>query len=147
MVFPLQVLWFGFYIIPKGRAGGSFVFNLHHYTGVAVMLDITNNYYWVDETGKPLSVLEIREHIANQEFCTPVTPDDNLKELQKSLQRNYENFLYIAKNMVYMYYCTNNSLGETENFYIIMPKNCVLNESAPLILVSKESIESSPFEK
>ena len=34
MVFPLQVLWFGFYIIPKGRAGGSFVFNLHHYTGV-----------------------------------------------------------------------------------------------------------------
>ena len=112
-----------------------------------VMLDITNNYYWVDETGKPLSVLEIREHIANQEFCSPVTPDDNLKELQKSLQRNYENFLYIAKNMVYMYYCTNNSLGETENFYIIMPKNCVLNESAPLILVSKESIESSPFEK
>lgn len=111
-----------------------------------VMLDITNKLYWVDENGKPLSVLEIREHIANQEFCSPVTPDDNLKDLKKSLRQNYDNFLYIAKNMVYMYYCTNNSTGETDNFYIIMPKNCSLDESAPLILVSKKTIESPPYE-
>lgn len=112
-----------------------------------VMLDITNNFYWVDETGKPLSVLEIREHIANQEFCSPVTPDDNLKELKKSLRKNYENLLYIAKNMVYMYYCTDYSTGETDSFYIIMPKSCVLNENAPLILVSEKTIESPPYGK
>ena len=110
-----------------------------------VMLDMTNNYYWVDEAGKPLSVLEIRDHIANQEFCTPVTPDDSLTDLHRSLRRNYENFLYIAKNMVYMYYCTNNSTGETDHFYILLPKSCVLNESAPLILISKESIDSAPI--
>lgn len=70
------------------------------------MLDITNNFYWVDEKRIPLSVLEIRNHIANQEFCTSVAPDDNLNNLEKSLERNYENLLYIAKNMVYTSYCT-----------------------------------------
>lgn len=110
-----------------------------------VMLDITNNFYWVDESGKPLSVLEIREHIADQEFCSPVTPGDNLKDLKKSLRQNYDNFLYIAKNMVYMYYCTNNSTGETDSFYILMPQNCSLNENDPLILVSIKSIESPPY--
>ena len=110
-----------------------------------IMLDITNNFYWVDETGKPLSVLEIRNHIANQEFCTPVTPGDSLKDLHQSLRRNYDNFLYIAKNMAYMYYCTNNSTGETDSFYILLPKACVLNEGAPLLLISKESIDAAPY--
>lgn len=110
-----------------------------------IMLDMTNNLYWVDEEGKPLSVLEIRDHIANQEFCTPIKPGDSLTDLHQSLRRNYENFLYIAKNMVYMYYCTNNSTGETDSFFILLPKACVLNESAPLTLISKESIDSAPF--
>lgn len=51
--------------------------------GKWVMLDITNNYYWVDSGGVPLSVLEIREHIANQKFCTPVSPADALDTLDK----------------------------------------------------------------
>ena len=110
-----------------------------------VMLDITNNYYWVDENGKPLSVLEIREHIANQKFCSPVTPDDSLKDLEKMLRRNYDNFLYIAKNMVYMYYCTEYTAGESDSFYVIMPQNRAVDENAPLILVSGESIESPPL--
>ena len=109
-----------------------------------IMLDITNNYYWVDENGKPLSVLEIRNHIGNQEFCSPVTPDDSLKDLNKSFRQNFDNFLYIAKNMAYTYYCTDNSVGETENYYILLPKGCSLNENAPLLLVSGKSIECSP---
>ena len=36
-----------------------------------VMLDITNNEYWVDENNTPLSVLEIRSKAALNEFCTP----------------------------------------------------------------------------
>ena len=80
-----------------------------------------------------------------QEFCTPIKPGDSLTDLHQSLRRNYENFLYIAKNMVYMYYCTNNSTGETDSFFILLPKACVLNESAPLTLISKESIDSAPF--
>ena len=111
-----------------------------------VMLDITSNFYWVDESGKPLSVLEIRERIANNEFCTPVSLADNLKDLNKSLRQNYENFLYIAKNMVYMHYCTDNSTGETEQVYILFPKGLKINENARLIPVSVESITASPVE-
>ena len=110
-----------------------------------VMLDITNNEYWVDENGKPLSVLEIRDHVAEQAFCTPVTPDDRLTDLNSSLRRHYDSFLYIAKNMVYTYYCTASGPGETERFYILLPKGCSADENAPLIPVSRESIEASPI--
>ena len=41
-------MWFGFYIIPKGRAGGSFVFILHHYTGVAVPGEDGYNVEYID---------------------------------------------------------------------------------------------------
>ena len=80
------------------------------------------------------------------EFCTPVSPADNLKDLNKSLRQNYENFLYIAKNMVYMHYCTDNSTGETEQVYILFPKGLKINENARLIPVSVESITASPVE-
>lgn len=113
--------------------------------GQWVMLDITNNFYWVDENGKPLSVLEIRDHLEKQLFCTPVSPSDELNDLERSLQKNYGNFLYIAKNMVYMYYCTGYSTGETEQFYILMPSAYAEKENEHLIIISRESIEASPF--
>lgn len=107
-----------------------------------IMLDITNNFYWVDEKGIPLSVLEIRNHIANQEFCTPVAPDDNLNNLEKSLERNYENFLYIAKNMVYTSYCIEYTVGETDESYFLIPEVFTPNDN--IMLISKEAIEASP---
>ena len=110
-----------------------------------VMLDITNNYYWVDKNGKPLSVLEIRDHLEKQLFCTPVSPSDDLNDLERSLQKNYGNVLYIAKNMVYMYYCTSYSTGETEQFYALMPVPFAGKEDEHLIIVSQESIETAPF--
>lgn len=106
------------------------------------MLDITNNYYWVDESGTPLSVLEIREHIAKQEFCTPVSPGDKLDNLEKSLNRNYDNFLYIAKNMVYMQYCDENTVGEGEKFYSLVPTAVTFD--AGCLLISKETVEAPP---
>ncbi len=107
-----------------------------------VMLDITSNYYWVDDSDAPLSVLEIREHIANQEFCTPVAPGDKLDNLEKSLNRNYENFLYIAKNMVYMQYCDENTVGEGEKFYSLVPTAVTFD--AGYLLISKETVEAPP---
>lgn len=113
-----------------------------------VMLDITNNYYWVDESGTPLSVLEIREHIANQKFCTPVSSAnpldtlDKLTNLEKSLNRNYENFLYIAKNMVFMKYCGENTVGEGGEFYSLVPE--AITYDTRCMLISRESIEASP---
>ncbi len=113
-----------------------------------VMLDITNNYYWVDSGGVPLSVLEIREHIAKQEFCTPVSPEDpldtldKLDNLEKTLNRNYDNFLYIAKNMVYMKYCGENTVGEGSEFYSLVPE--AITYDTRCMLISKETIEASP---
>ena len=54
--------------------------------------------------------------------------------------------MYIAKNMVYMHYCTDNSTGETEQVYILFPKGLKINENARLIPVSVESITASPVE-
>lgn len=113
-----------------------------------VMLDITNNYYWVNESGTPLSVLEIREHIANQKFCTPVSPAnpldtlDELTDLEKSLNCNYENFLYIAKNMVLMKYCGENTVGEGKEFYSLVSE--AITYDTRCMLISKETIEASP---
>lgn len=108
-----------------------------------IMLDITNDFYWVDENGMPLSILEIRDHIANQEFCTPVAPDDDLKNLEESFERNFANFLYIAKNMAYTYYCAEYTVGETDEFYSLMPEALTPNDD--VVLISKEAIEESPI--
>ncbi len=112
-----------------------------------VMLDITNNYYWVDERKTPLSVLEIRDCIAKQKFCTPVSPDDELNNLEKSLDSNYWNFMYIAKNMVYTEYCTENSTGESENGYALVPVAYTPALNERLILISRDSVEVSPIEQ
>jgi len=106
-----------------------------------VMLDITNNMYWVDENGKPLSILEIRERIANQEFCTPVDAEDSLKDLEKSLDKNYANFLYIAKNMVYMEYCDKYTTGESETLYLLYPKNLDMDYE---YIISENSVKTPP---
>lgn len=88
-----------------------------------VMLDITNNQYWVDEEGTPLSVLEIRQKGALQEFCTPVEPGENQNDLNKLKQTHFSEFLYIMKNLAYMEYCDSYSVGEAEIKYLLFPKN------------------------
>lgn len=108
-----------------------------------IMLDISNDFYWVDKNGIPLSILEIRNHIANQKFCTPVAPDDNLENLEESLERNYANFLYIAKNMAYTCYCVEYTVEETDEFYYLIPEAIMTNDNT--ILISKEAIEESPI--
>lgn len=106
-----------------------------------VMLDITNDEYWVDENNTPLSVLEIRKYAALNEFCTPVSVGDKTDDLQGVKEKNIGDFLYIVKNMVYMEYCTDYSVGETENTYLLLPQN--IPTEYPL-LISLSSIENSP---
>lgn len=108
-----------------------------------IMLDITNNMYWTDENKIPLSVLEIRTKIAKQEFCTPVYASDSLQNLQLSFENNYSVFLYIAKNMVYMKYCSNYTSGESEDFYFLIPENI---DSDYEYLISEKAVNQSPIE-
>lgn len=109
-----------------------------------IMLDISNNTYWVDNNKTPLSILEIREKIAKQEFCTPVTPNDDLNDLEKSLKKNYSNYLYIAKNMVFMEYLRNYSVEENiEVLYLLIPKNVDMEYEN---IISESKVLASPIE-
>lgn len=106
-----------------------------------VMLDITNNMYWVDENNTPLSILEIREKVASCEFCTPVEAGDT-NNLQKLKDKNLGNFLYIVKNMVWMQYCTEYKVGESNDYYALLPQNMPSEDKS---LISKNSIERPPL--
>lgn len=92
-----------------------------------VMLDITNNQYWLDENGTPLSVLEVRKLGAENIFCTPVCPGDSLDNLQKLKEKYIGNFVYIMKNMVYTEYCAAYGVGEIKPIYMLYPENLKTN--------------------
>lgn len=107
-----------------------------------IMLDITNNQYWVDENGTPLSILEIRTKGAMQEFCTPVQPGDSLENLEQLKNKYIGNFLYIMKNMNSIEYFDRYSVGEDAAVYTLCPKNF---ESDNDKFISKEACERSPI--
>lgn len=111
--------------------------------GKWVMLDITNNEYWVDGNGTPLSVLEIREKGAMQEFCTPVRVGDSLGDLESLKEKYIGDFLYIMKNMTYMQYCLHYSVGEDEVRCLLFPGN--MNTEYQVMLISRDSCERSPL--
>ena len=107
-----------------------------------VMLDITNNQYWVDETSTPLSVLEIREKGAMREFCTPVRPGDSLTALETLKEKYIGDFLYIMKNMTYMQYCDCYTVGESENIYLLFPENL---DTEHELMISEDAVMRSPI--
>ena len=108
-----------------------------------IMFDITENMYWVDENKMPLSVLEIRNNIGNDIFCTPVHPSDSLTNLKKSRKDNCGNLLYIAKNMTYFEYMNCYSERESDGYYL-MPSN-VDRETDRFISI--ESVQKAPENK
>ena len=110
--------------------------------GKWIMLDITNNEYWIDENGTPLSVLEIRKKGANNEFCTPARPGNDTSKPEKLYDRYLADYLYIMKNMAYTYYCVECTVGESNPKYMLKPE--MLNSNYEY-LISEKSIEAAPF--
>lgn len=107
-----------------------------------VMLDITNNEYWVDESNTPLSVLEICDKAALREFCTPVETGDQIGDLQGLQEKNIGSFLYIVKNMAYMEYCAEYTAGESKDFYFLLPQSLTPSEHTQII--SRTAVENAP---
>jgi len=101
-----------------------------------IMLDITSNTYWIDEHSLPLSILEIREKGALRQFCTPVTPGDELSAPQKLKQSHIDGFLYIMKNMAYIKYVLHNTAGENGSECMLCPKNYAPPYPRPKIALS-----------
>ena len=106
-----------------------------------VMLDITNNQYWVDENGRPLSVLEIRKKRAVQDFCTPVEAGDELSDFQALKKKHVGEFLYIMKNMAYIQYCSSYTVGEVKPIYGLYPAGMDTEE---MPVLSLQACERSP---
>lgn len=109
-----------------------------------IMIDITNNQYWIDENKTPLSITEIRTNGALQKFCTPVNPNDDLSDLKKLKEKNMASFVYIMKNMAYMKYCSEYGAGEGNVEYLLRPVNSDVNGKT---IISEKSIIKSPYEK
>ena len=108
-----------------------------------VMLDITNNQYWVDENGTPLSITEIREKGANQEFCTPIQPGDTLTDVKALKQKYIAEYLYIMKNMVYICCCENQTVGEVDSRCCLYPEG---SEQSKMLEISYEEYNRSPIQ-
>lgn len=109
--------------------------------GKWIMLDITNNEYWVDENGTPLSVLEVRRKAALMEFCTPVEAGDSLSDLQSLRKKHIGEFLYIIKNMACIQYCSINTVGEGRPIVNLSPVGFDAGNSPA---VSLQSCERQP---
>lgn len=108
-----------------------------------VMLDITNDQYWMDGNGTPLSALEIRALCAERAFCTPLCPGQEGQDAQKLQNRHVSEFLYITKNMVYLEYLAAYGVGESEDGWLLFPDNLQTNYPH---LISQASCTKPPLE-
>lgn len=106
-----------------------------------IMLDFTNDLYWVDENAEPLSMLEVRDKIINDEFCTPVFSGSDLKDLEKIRQNSAYTFAYYVKNLAVLKYMDTYTVGEAK-VYTLMPVNYA--DKKGLDLISREAVEASP---
>jgi len=107
-----------------------------------IMLDISNNLYWVDENAEPLSMLEVRDRMIHDRFCTPVSEDDDLKDLEKARKDHEFYYAYYAKNLAVLKYMDMYTVGETQGCYLL-PVNYALKSDVKLI--SREAVERKPF--
>lgn len=88
-----------------------------------IMLDPTTDGYFVDGNKSPLSLLEMREKFANDQFITYVRATDSLKDLKK-LQTKYENEnAYICKNLFYFMADLENRFGDSDHLLRFCPVN------------------------
>lgn len=106
-----------------------------------IMLDTTNNLYWVGEDKIPLSAIEIREKFANQDFITAVMPGEKLDNLQKLRDKHMDFVLYTAKNMAYLQYFLHYGEGEDEVAYALLPEKMKPWDDC---LISKEAVLAPP---
>lgn len=113
--------------------------------GKWIMLDVTSDFYWVDAAGTPLSVLEIRSYLAIDHLCTPIHPGDTRTNYKQIREGNFWNVIYIAKNMAYLTYTMDNTVGYRGIVCALYPQSLEdsLENYYPL---SQYEVERSPIE-
>ena len=77
-----------------------------------VMLDPTVDGYFVDETGGPLSVLALRERLADQKFAALLTGADSGDDLPGLVEKHMDYNVYFAKNLFRIGVDRHNGFGD-----------------------------------
>ena len=94
-----------------------------------IMLDATTDGYFVDEARHPLSLLEMRDKFANDEFVTFVSATDKLRDLEKSRKKNAYYNSYICKNLFYFLTGQHNGFGPSDRSLYFCPAHFSVKET------------------
>lgn len=86
-----------------------------------IMLDCTTDGYFIDENRTPLSLLEIREKFANDEFVTFITSTARIRHLKALRAKNVETSAYICKNLFYFMVDQVSTFGVKSNVLLFVP--------------------------
>ncbi|MFA6842978.1 MAG: hypothetical protein WCR33_01090 [Bacilli bacterium] len=107
-----------------------------------IMVDLTTDSYFVDENKIPLSLLEIRNKFANDEFITSVNTMDILTNLKKLKNKYAENNCYICKNLAWLSTAKNSKFGVDKDYYFFAPQNFSIKNNS--IVNYKYRINNTP---
>lgn len=88
-----------------------------------IMLDPSSDGLFIDENKTPLSLLEIRDKLVNNEFVTFVKSDDKLDDLEKLREEYLDMTTYFCKNSFYFVVDEDSTFGYTNKTLTFAPIN------------------------
>lgn len=94
-----------------------------------IMMDPTSGGFFVSKDNLPLSIVEMREHFANNKFITHITPS-NRPNLESIERKNLEDNWYICKNVFRFSIESYQGFGLPKNTasFDFCPKNFSIND-------------------
>lgn len=95
-----------------------------------IMMDPTTDGMFVDGSGMPLSLLEMRQKFADDEFVTFVKSKDKLADVQKLKEKYLDQNVYICKNLFYFTIEKEHGFGERGGSYIFAPIGYSIKEKS-----------------
>ena len=87
------------------------------------MIDPSFCGYFVNESGIPLSMLELRELFAQNRFVTFLTVKDTITDLEQKRSKYISIIAYFCKNSFYFAYDLYSKFGESHKKIFFIPKN------------------------
>lgn len=116
--------------------------------GKWIMLDFTNELYFTDENGTPLSVTEIREGLINGETMKYMSTESGSAEEIPEDDTTADR-LYYLKNTAYFYTLTENGFGEQGACYYLVPEGASEEFTAAIVgendrIISPGSFNAAP---
>ena len=88
-----------------------------------IMLDPSSDGLFIDENKTPLSLLEIRDKLVNNEFVTFVKLDDKFDDLEKLREEYLDMTTYFCKNLFYFVVDEDSAFGYTNKTLTFVPIN------------------------